>query len=253
MPNLKARQIQKVHALLKKTYEPPPKLPALSMLEALIMAVLSDGTTSGNADAVFRRLKERYYDWNEVRVSALVELQENLADLPDAEQRAARLKNGLKYIFETTYGFDLEAWKKLPMKEVARRLSKMPGCSPYLIDRVIRDGMGGNTVPLDSAAVRVLSRVALVDGKTNAEILAGSLERLLPRSRSFELCHLLSEHAARTCTETEPRCKPCVLLDLCSFGQNRLRELAAAAAAAAASAKRARARAKSKTSRSKAR
>jgi endonuclease-3 len=217
------------------------------------MAVLADGTTTAKADEVFHRLKAHYFDWNEVRVSAVAELQEALADLPDSEQRAARLKNVLRYFFETTYSFDLEQFRKLAMKEVARRLSKVPGSSPYLIARVIRDGMGGSALPMDSAAIRVLTRLELIDSKTTADVLGASLERLLARPRNIEFCHLLAEHAAAVCTETEPRCKPCVLLELCPFGRRRLIELQATAAAAAASARRSRSKTKPAKTRSKAR
>jgi endonuclease-3 len=219
----------------------------------VIFAVLADGTTTAKADAAFQRLRENYFDWNEVRVSALVELQDQLSDLPDPEQRASRLKGCLRFIFESTYGFDLEQLKKVPMKELAVRLQKMPGVSDYLINRVIRDGLGGTAMPLDSAAVRVLTRLRIIDEKTPADVLSASLARQIPRARSFEFCHLLSELGADVCVENEPRCKQCCLVNECPTGQRRLAELAAAAAAALEAAKAKRARAKTKTARSKAR
>ena len=97
----KARLIQKVIPLLRKKYEAPDRRDPLPVLEQLVLAVLADGTTTAKADAVFRRLKANYFDWNEVRVSAVAELQESLAELPDPEQRATRLKSCLKSIFET--------------------------------------------------------------------------------------------------------------------------------------------------------
>jgi endonuclease-3 len=247
MPNpAKTRLIQKIVPLLRKQYDSPKRRESLPVLEHLIMAVLADGTTTDKADAVFARLKSNYFDWNEVRVSAVAELQEALSELPDPEQRAARLKSCLKYIFETNYSFDLEHYRKLPMKEVARLLSKMPVASDALIARVVRDGLGGTAMPLDSAATRVLTRLELIDHKTTADMLSGSLARMIPRARSFEFCHLLSELGADTCLETEPRCKHCCLLDVCITGQ---RNMAAAKAAAEAAGKRSRSKAKPSRSR----
>jgi endonuclease-3 len=242
----KSRDVQKVITQLRKKYDAPSRRESLPVLEHLILAVLSDGTTTAKADAVFHRLKQNYFDWNEVRVSAVVELQEHLRDLPDAEQRAARLKGCLKFIFETTYGFELDALQKIPMKEVARKFERMPGVSDYLVARVARDGLGGTAMPLDASAVRVLTRIGIIDEKTTSQVLSASLARQIPRARSFEFCHLLSELAADTCLGVEPRCKPCVLVDDCPTGQRRLAELAAAAAAAAEAARAKRARGKAK-------
>lgn len=248
----KSRDVQKVITQLRKKYEPPGRRESLPVLEQLILAVLADGTTTAKADAVFQRLKANYFDWNEVRVSAVVELQEHLRDLPDAEHRAARLKGCLKFIFETTYGFELDSLQKIPMKEVARKFERMPGVSEYLVARVIRDGLGGTAMPLDTAAARVLTRLGIIDDKTTAQVLSASLARQIPRARSFEFCHLLSELGADTCVAVEPRCKPCVLVDDCPTGQRRLAEMAAAAAAAAAAAKAAAEAAKAKRARGKA-
>src|SRR5262245_4180501 len=162
----KSREVQKIVSVLKKKYDAPARRDSMTVLETVIYAVLADGTTTAKADAAFHRLRNNYFDWNEVRVSALVELQEQLSDLPEPDQRAARLKGCLRFIFESTYGFDLEQLKKIPMKELAVRLEKMPGISDYLINRVIRDGLGGTAMPLDTAAVRVLTRLRIIDEKT---------------------------------------------------------------------------------------
>ena len=249
----KSRDVQKVITQLKKKYDTPGRRESLPVLEQLILAVLSDGTTTAKADAIFHRLKANYFDWNEVRVSAVVELQEHLRDLPDPEQRAARLKGCLKFIFETTYGFELESLQKTPMKEVAKKFERMPGVTEYMVARVVRDGLGGTAMPLDTAAVRVLTRLGIIDEKTTPQVLSASLARQIQRSRNFEFCHLLSELGADTCVEVEPRCKPCVLIADCPTGQRRLAEMAAAAAAAAEAARAKRARGKGKKTRSKSR
>ena len=247
----KVRLVQRVFTLLRKKYGAPEKTEPLPVLETVIVTILADGTTTERAAAIFKRLKQNYFDWNEVRVSATVELQDQLSELPDAEHRAARLKSALKFIFETTYGFDLESLTKVPMKEVAKRFEKLPHVSDYLVNRVIRDGLGGTAMPLDTSAVRVLTRVGLIDDKNPPAVLSASLARQIPRARNVEFCHVLSELAAEVCTEIEPRCKQCCLLELCPYGQKRLADLQAAAAAAAAAAKRAASKAKKQRSKTR--
>jgi endonuclease-3 len=243
----KAAVVEKVFAVLRKQYDAPGKRETLPVLEELIMAVLADGATTEQADAVFQSLKKNYFDWNEVRVSAVAELQEHLGELPNPEQRAYRLKACLKYIFESTYGFDLEAWQKIPMKEVAAKFENMPHVSDYLVSRVIRDGLGGTAMPLDTAAVRVFTRLGVIDEKHTAEELSASLARRIPRAKSFEFCHVISEFAGDRCTAAEPHCKGCCLLELCPTGERRIAEQEAAAAQ-----RRAKRKAKSKPARARA-
>lgn len=214
----KASLVKRIMTRLKKRYGSVGRRESLPMLEQLILAVLAEDTTATKANKVFHRLKKNYFDWNEVRVSAVIELQEMMAELPQAEQRAIRLKRILKQVFESTYSFDLDSWRRLTMKEVAKRLRQLPLGSQYLRARVIRDGMGGGAVPLDSGGLRVLTRLELFTSKTAPVAMAASLERTIPKGRNYEFCQLIAELAADTCIEPEPRCKHCCLLDRCPTG-----------------------------------
>src|SRR5271170_3733608 len=78
------------------------------VLEQLIYAILREGSTRDLADQAFRLLRERFFDWNEIRVSSVREIEEALCCLPNAELRAQRLISLLQEVFETTFSFDLE-------------------------------------------------------------------------------------------------------------------------------------------------
>ena len=55
-----------------------------------------------------RKFKDDFFDWNEVRVSSLEEIQGILAGMTDAEGRAFRVRRFLRQLFEKTYGFNLD-------------------------------------------------------------------------------------------------------------------------------------------------
>jgi endonuclease-3 len=234
------KNLKKAITLLKKKYEAPGKRASQSVLEALVLSILCEGTTEGKAQPAFERLKSDYFDWNEVRVSAAQELVEVLSDLPDREVKATRLRGALKYGFETTYSFDFDVWRKGKLKETIKKLAKLPWASDYVVARLVRDGLGGHAVPLDSLAIRVLSRLDLLDTSTALDQFRARLERIIPKGRSVEFTHLVSQHAVETCLDVDPHCKHCVLLDVCPFGQRRLKEQAAAAAEAKSGRKSAR-------------
>src|SRR5439155_2662773 len=66
---------------------PPEGLP---VLEQFVYAVCREGTTREQGDRAFLNLRERFFDWNEVRVSSVRELAEAFDGLPEPEARAQR-------------------------------------------------------------------------------------------------------------------------------------------------------------------
>src|SRR3954470_13654161 len=115
----KAQLLNEVHTLLKKRYKPKtdPGNGQLTVLEAVIYGLCHEGTTREQANQALSRFKDDFFDWNEVRVSTIEEIQGALAGLPDAEGRAQRVRRFLRQLFEKTYGFNLEPLAKKPLKE----------------------------------------------------------------------------------------------------------------------------------------
>src|SRR5437588_12854788 len=107
----KQRVLNQIFTTLKKRYEPVEPEPR-PVLEQFLYAICREGAPREQADRAFRNLQERFFDWNEVRVSSVREVEEALDDIPDAEYRANRLVSFLQEVFETTYSFDLETLHK---------------------------------------------------------------------------------------------------------------------------------------------
>src|ERR1700730_18315342 len=73
----KQRVLTHLFTSLKKRYggaDPEPR----PVLEQLLYAILREGTTRELADQAFGLLRERFYDWNEIRVSSVREIEEAL-------------------------------------------------------------------------------------------------------------------------------------------------------------------------------
>src|SRR5689334_25260912 len=113
----KTQLLTEVHALLKKRYKLEPRTERMSLLEAVVYGVCHEGTTREQANQALSRFKDDFFDWNEVRVSSIAEIQGVLAGLPDPEGRAQRIRRLLRQLFEKTYGFVLEANAKKPLKD----------------------------------------------------------------------------------------------------------------------------------------
>ncbi len=190
------------------------------VLEQFLYSVCREGVTRETADRAFRNLRERFFDWNEVRVSSTRELAEALEGLPDAEGRAQRIIDFLQEVFETTFSFDLETLHKKGMKQAAKALARYQAANDYAVAWVVQQSLGGHAIPLDAPTVRVLRRLTLIEiDQTDPEAIRSSLEHQIPKARGSLFGDLVSALADEVCHEDEPNCSSCHLNALCPSAQ----------------------------------
>ena len=96
----KTQLLNDVYTLLKKRYKLEPQASRFSVLEAVVYGICHEGTTREQADQVLSRFKDQFFDWNEVRVSALPEIEGVLGGLSDSQARARRIRKFLRQLFE---------------------------------------------------------------------------------------------------------------------------------------------------------
>ena len=227
----KAQFLTEIHAHLKKRYQLEPRADRLTILEAVIYGICHEGVTREQANQALSRFKDDFFDWNEVRVSSIEEIQGALAGLPDAEGRAQRVRRFLRQLFEKTYGFTLEPLTKKPLKESVKALEEYEAFeSDYVVATVIQEALAGHAIPVDEPIRRGLARLGVADPAT----LRASLERAIPKNRGHEFADLMEELTHDTCVEGPPDCPRCELRKECPTGHARIAELKHAAKADAA-------------------
>src|SRR5262249_3885770 len=139
----------------------------MTVLEATIYAICHEGTTREQANQALSRFKDEFFDWNEVRVSALDEIQGVLAGLSDPEGRAYRIRRFLRQLFERTYSFSLEPLTKKPLREALKALQAYEAfASEYVQATVVQHALGGHAIPVDAPIRRVLERLRVADEQT---------------------------------------------------------------------------------------
>jgi endonuclease III len=192
----------------------------LPVLEQFLYALCREGTTREQGERAYLNLRERFFDWNEVRVSSLRELAEAFDGLPDAETRAQRLVEFLQEVFETTFSFDLESLHKKGLKQAAKQLSRYQAANDYAVAWVIQQSLGGHAVPLDGPTLRVLRRLGLIDSEHEGlEAVRASIEHHIPKAKGPLVNDLISALADEVCLEEEPNCPACPLAGYCPTAQ----------------------------------
>jgi len=227
----KQRLLTQFFGLLKGQAEVAEQEPR-PVLEQFIYGICREGTTREQADHAYKDLREHFFDWNEVRVSSPREVEEVLAELPAAEQRAERIVSFLQEVFEATFSFDLESLHKKGVKQAAKSLARYQAANDYVIAWVVQQSLGGHAVPLDAPTLRTTQRLGLIDtDQEDPEAQRTSLEHLVPKAKGAAFTELASHLGQEYCWEEEPNCTACPLAPECPVAQEQAAEEVAAARA----------------------
>src|SRR6266852_5425446 len=133
----KQRLLTHLFTALKKAYDPDDAANR-PVLEQFLYGLCRENATREQADEAFRALRDQFFDWNEVRVSSVRELEESLAGLSEPAVRAQRIISFLQEVFETTFSFDLEPLHKQPLKQAAKQLDRHQAADDYAVSWVVQ-------------------------------------------------------------------------------------------------------------------
>jgi len=224
----KQRLLNQLFSILKKTAEPETE--DRPVLQQFIYGLCRENATPAQANKAYRFLCERFFDWNEIRVSSVRELEEAFAGMSGAESRAQRLIAFLQEVFETTFSFDLEGLQKKGLKNGAKALSRYQASNDYVSSWVVQRSLGGHAIPVDAPTLRCVRRLGLLDNnQDDVEAARASLEHLIPKAKGLQFTDGISQLAAEFCWEEEPNCQACPMAGECAYAQEQSVEPLAAA------------------------
>ena len=221
----KQQLLNQAFNILKKRYDVPAEIEERPILEHLIYAVIREGSNCEAANKVFRHLRERFFDWNELRVSSVHEVEEALAGLPERGDKSRRLIGILQEWFELTYSFDMQDLAKKGLKEAAKKLWRLNEVTDYAVAWVMQHGLGGHAIPLDRPSIIALKRLGILEGDAEgAEPLRGTVEHYVPKARGPQFVEYISFLARDLCfPDARPNCAACPLHGDCPTGIENLR------------------------------
>ena len=192
----RAAILSKVHKVLKKHYKPAVPPAERSVLEHLLYACCLENARVEAADEAFAKLKELFFDWNEVRVTTTTELAEVMASIPDASAAATRIKKSLQSVFEANYTFDLDPLQKQNLGKAEKDLEKIVGSSAFVRAYVVQHALGGHSIPVNAGAVDAMYSVGVIsDGEADKSQVPGA-ERAIPKNKGVEFGSLLQQFGA---------------------------------------------------------
>ena len=192
----RAAILSKVHKVLKKYYKPAVPPAERSVLEHLLYACCLENARVEAADEAFAKLKELFFDWNEVRVTTTTELAEVMTSIPDASAAATRIKKSLQSVFEASYTFDLDPLQKQNLGKAEKDLEKIVGSSLFVRAYVVQHALGGHSIPMNAGSIDALYAVNVIsDSEAEKSIVPGA-ERAIAKNKGVEFGSLLQQFGA---------------------------------------------------------
>jgi len=103
---------------------------------------------------------------------------------------------------------------KVPEDRAA--LEALPGVGRKTANVVLNTAFGHPTIAVDTHIFRVANRTGIAPGKT-VQAVEQRLLRLVPAEFRQDAHHWLILHGRYTCIARKPRCRSCVISDLCEY------------------------------------
>jgi endonuclease-3 len=222
--------VSRLEGLLKalRKFYGAQAMPPRDPFTLFVWEVLAVHSTPRKCDAAFAALK---------RIPALTpdamwrapqkKLEQSVALAgPYSEQRLRALRVGVDLFRRSP---DLPAVIRGPLTAARRALKPLPQLGETGAHRMLLFAADHPILPVDARVSRVGRRLgygeASDDFRKRARSVQEALSRELPREvEAFRRAFLyLSHHGGATCTESEPHCVVCPLLQDCAEGQKRAR------------------------------
>jgi len=166
------------------------------VLEHLLFACCLEDAHHDAAEEAFAAVVDTFFDWNEVRVSSVTELAEVMGGLPMPRAAGSRLKRVLQSVFEETYAFDLEEYRKKNLGPTVKWLHGLDGSTNFTVSSVVQSALGGHAIPIDSGVVKALHVVELVSEKDVKACVVPGLERAIAKAKGIEFGSILHQFGA---------------------------------------------------------
>lgn len=207
------------HELLQLNYGELEIKARRSAIHELISTMLSHRTTHANEEKAYYKMLERFGSWEGVRDAPLDELIEAISSSNFPEVKAPRIKQVVGMIITERGEANIDFLQDMPLDKALAWLVALPGVGLKTATLVLLFNFHRPVMPVDTHVHRVTQRLGIIGEKTSAEKAHAILLDMLPKEAkvlyNFHV-HFLW-HGQRICTWANPKCKNCVVKDLCDW------------------------------------
>jgi len=190
-------------------------------MDELVSCILSQNTNDANRDRGFNALKKRYPQWEDVVAAPTQELIETIRPAGLANQKAPRIQEALRTIYDERGDYNIDFLRDLPLDEAKDWLTRMKGIGPKTAAIVLCFAFGLPAFPVDTHVNRVSKRIGFVPQKMSIDKVHDVMEAIVPPDDHYAFHIYLIRHGRDTCTARRAYCERCPLTQHCDYYQQR--------------------------------
>ena len=214
-------RLRRIYDRLGRLYGKRRRTKNGTLLEQLILTILTSEAKETYALKAMQVLQERYVDWNEVRICSIEHLHDELRPTGVNSHAPKLLKNTLEMLLHELSTLDPIAIDDYTAAEVCDLLSRIRFPAALQASFLLAQDTlpGSHDVPIDDSVARVMERIGLVkDARACSEIR--NCLKGLPQNEEHNFHRVAANLATAFCKE-EPLCAKCpVRMDCQSHGTN---------------------------------
>lgn len=210
MPLLGAKEIREIFERFKaQNPEPKPELNYYSPYTLLIAVVLSAQTTDKSVNKVTSQLFKLADTPEKMCLLSQEEIIEIIRPIGLTQAKSKNILALSKKIIENFNG-------KVP--DTREQLMTLPGVGRKTANVVLNVVFGRHTMPVDTHLLRICPLIGLAEGNTPEKVEKSLVERI-PDEYMEHAHHWLILHGRYVCTAKNPKCKECLICDICLGGK----------------------------------
>ena len=174
------------------------------VLDSLVRTMLSQNTTDKTSIRAFKKLKERFPEWEEVRVSPNKDVEDAIREGGLSEIKTERIKLLLDHLKSTRNECSLEWLREKDTEFVKEYLGQFKGVGPKTISCTLMFALHRDDFPVDTHVLRISKDLGWVAKSASREEAYHHLNERVPDDVKYDLHVLLVEHG-KTCSYCNSR------------------------------------------------
>ncbi len=187
-----SKKIKKLYSTLKHKYPKIKKTKHDELIYALVYGIIAEELSDSSTESAMKRFKNHFVDLNDLRVSSIDEIVEQLGeDNAVTQDMARRLVSFLRAVFNKYHTLNLEDLKKGGKRPAKQALEKLNGSSSFMVDYCMLTALDGHAIPLTKPMIGYLKDNDLVYKDADEQDIEGFLTRQIPASNGYEFYQLL--------------------------------------------------------------
>lgn len=169
---------------------------ALTPMDRLVFGILTDYATPLEAEEAMARLRERFINWNELRVARWIEIARGLDPIPDSDACAIRLRSMLGRLFELRGAMALDFLTEMKVTDARKLLVDLDSNLPrHELNLIMFEMIPGMSIPLSQEGLKVARKHGLIGRTGNKNQLQKTLETECEGAEAAQLLHYIEVEA----------------------------------------------------------